>query len=156
MQDTPIKSNPESQASPPEPAAKKAPPKKENSHKHWNLENDDGGIAWLLMDRANTGTNSLSEEVLDELGEILDAVAASEPKGLIIGSAKDSGFIAGADVKEFVNLKDTETAVNLIRRGQSVFNKIEGHELSDCRRHQWLLSGRWIGTGSGLSLSGCG
>ncbi|NOZ10476.1 MAG: crotonase [Gammaproteobacteria bacterium] len=152
MQDTqtPNETSPEAQAKPPAPAAKKkATHKKKNSHKHWHLEKDDAGIAWLSADRANAGTNSLSAEVLDELGDILDSIAASTPKGLVIQSAKPSGFIAGADVKEFVGLKDTETAAHLIRRGQSVFDKIEA---LDCPTVA-AINGFCLGGGLELALA---
>ncbi|MGH8402304.1 MAG: 3-hydroxyacyl-CoA dehydrogenase NAD-binding domain-containing protein, partial [Gammaproteobacteria bacterium] len=71
---------------------------------NWRLERDADGIAWLSFDKAGASANVLSSQVLVELGERLKELAAKPPKGLIIDSAKSSGFIAGADIKEFTSL----------------------------------------------------
>ena len=68
----------------------------------WTLETDPGGIAWLAFDKPGTSTNVLSRDTLLDLDKHLDALQRSPPRGLVIRSAKTSGFIAGADVKEFV------------------------------------------------------
>ena len=71
------------------------------SQVNWRIERDADGIAWLGFDRAGASTNVLSGQVMAELGEHLKQLAAQLPKGLVIYSAKQSGFIAGADIKEF-------------------------------------------------------
>lgn len=97
-----------------------------NDNKHWQRETDGEGIAWLLLDVQGGDTNVLSAEVLDELLTHLDALAQDPPRGIVFGSAKRGGFIAGADVKAFTQLRDTDEAYALIRRGQSVMDHIEG------------------------------
>ena len=69
----------------------------------WTVETDAGGIAWLVFDKPGTSTNVLSRDTLLELDKHLAALESSPPRGLVIQSAKSSGFIAGADVKEFVS-----------------------------------------------------
>ena len=64
--------------------------------RHWKLDRDGEGFAWLTIDRKGASTNSLSAEVLEELRSALSDLAATPPKGLIIRSGKDNGFIAGA------------------------------------------------------------
>ncbi|MCI0346602.1 MAG: enoyl-CoA hydratase, partial [Chloroflexi bacterium] len=71
------------------------------AYRHWRLDRDTDGIVWLTFDRAGASTNTFSKEVMEELGAIVDRLAAERPKGLVIRSGKDSGFIAGADVDEF-------------------------------------------------------
>ena len=74
--------------------------------KHWKLNVDGDHLAWLAFDRAGTSTNTLSSEVLRELGQIADHLASMPPKGLAILSAKENGFVAGADIDEFTTLRD--------------------------------------------------
>src|SRR5262249_38371894 len=64
-------------------------------YKNWKYKVDDEGIIWLLCDKENSATNSLNQDVLKELDHLLDEFSKSNHKGLVIGSAKKSGFIAG-------------------------------------------------------------
>jgi len=98
----------------------------EPGFKHWRLEIDASNIANLHLDKQGPGPNVLSSEVLGELDVIIGAIGESLPRGLIIRSAKPSGFIAGADVKEIATLRDSEDALALIRRGQTIFDRLEG------------------------------
>ncbi|HKT32684.1 MAG TPA: 3-hydroxyacyl-CoA dehydrogenase NAD-binding domain-containing protein [Gammaproteobacteria bacterium] len=92
---------------------------------NWRIELDRDDIAWLCFDKAGSGTNVLSGQVLVELGAHLKVLAAKPPKGVVIYSAKSSGFIAGADIKEFTALKTPEDAFQMIRRGQLVIEQLE-------------------------------
>ena len=40
----------------------------EGPWRHWKLARDEGGIAWLVLDKAGSSANTLSTEVLTELG----------------------------------------------------------------------------------------
>lgn len=95
------------------------------TRKHWQLDTDAQGIAWLTLDVADAETNVLSMEVLTELEALLGELAGDPPRGLVIGSGKPGGFIAGADVKSFATLGDRDQALDLIRRGQGVMDRIE-------------------------------
>ena len=90
---------------------------------HWRGEIDADRVAWLAMDKAGASTNSLSREVMAELDAMLTELAQAQPKALIITSAK-RGFIAGADIKEFVGIRTPDQAYELIRQGQQVLDKI--------------------------------
>jgi 3-hydroxyacyl-CoA dehydrogenase / enoyl-CoA hydratase / 3-hydroxybutyryl-CoA epimerase len=91
---------------------------------HFRLETDNDGIAWLHMDKADAGTNVLGSEVLRELDRHLEAIANRAPRGLVILSDKANGFIAGADIHEFTRIRNEAEALELIRLGQSVFNRL--------------------------------
>jgi 3-hydroxyacyl-CoA dehydrogenase / enoyl-CoA hydratase / 3-hydroxybutyryl-CoA epimerase len=91
---------------------------------HWRLEIDADGVAWLALDKAGASTNSLSREVMTELDQMVAEVARANPKALIVTSAK-RGFIAGADIKEFVGIRTPDQAYELIRQGQQVLDKLE-------------------------------
>lgn len=97
-----------------------------NKYTHWHLETDADNIAWLHFDKANSGANTLGRDVVTELDAILDELESdNRPRGLVFLSDKSSGFIAGADINEFISIENMEQARDLIRRGQSVINRIE-------------------------------
>ncbi|HVQ61022.1 MAG TPA: enoyl-CoA hydratase, partial [Burkholderiales bacterium] len=64
-------------------------------YRHWKLETDGDNLVWLSLDKAGSSTNVLSADVMSELDRIVDEMAAQKPRGLIVRSAKESGFIAG-------------------------------------------------------------
>jgi len=70
-------------------------------YKNFKLTRDVDGIAWLLFDRDGSSANTLSAGVMEELDAVLAELEGHRPAGLVIRSAKPSGFIAGADVNEF-------------------------------------------------------
>ena len=91
---------------------------------HWKLDRDGEGFAWLTIDRQGASTNSLSAEVLEELRSALSDLAAAPPKGLIIRSGKDNGFIAGADIDDFERVKTVDEALAIVKRGWDIFNEL--------------------------------
>jgi 3-hydroxyacyl-CoA dehydrogenase / enoyl-CoA hydratase / 3-hydroxybutyryl-CoA epimerase len=95
-----------------------------NRSTHWRLVTDADGVAWLALDKAGASTNSLSREVMEELAAILADLAKAPPKALIVTSAK-RGFIAGADIKEFVGIRTPAQAYELIRGGQQVLDQLD-------------------------------
>jgi 3-hydroxyacyl-CoA dehydrogenase / enoyl-CoA hydratase / 3-hydroxybutyryl-CoA epimerase len=91
----------------------------------WAREVDADGIAWLTFDKPGSSTNVLSRDALLELDSHVKALASTTLRGLVIRSAKTSGFIAGADVKEFVALNDAAQAEAMVRSAQAVLDGIE-------------------------------
>ena len=96
-----------------------------DNQNHWKLETDDKGILWIILDRQGGNANYLSADVLLQLDEILDGVKLELPTAVIFRSGKSSGFIAGADINEFLLVTNQQEALTLLKRGQEVFNKIE-------------------------------
>lgn len=94
-------------------------------YKHWHGEKDENNIFWLYFDKAKSSVNVLSKDVLEELDLVIKDIEEISPRALIINSAKKTGFIAGADINEFVSIKDRESGLELIKRGQSVMDAIE-------------------------------
>ena len=92
---------------------------------HWTLTRDDGHIAWLVFDQAGSGVNTLSDETLAEFDAALSELEANPPRGLVIRSAKSSGFIAGADVKRFAGMRDPKAAEALIRNAHALLFRLE-------------------------------
>jgi 3-hydroxyacyl-CoA dehydrogenase/enoyl-CoA hydratase/3-hydroxybutyryl-CoA epimerase len=92
--------------------------------RHWRSSRDGEGICWLTLDKADSGANTLSADVLDELARELEALRAKPPRGLVFESGKRSGFILGADVNEFSRLRDAAQAAEMATRGQTVLGRI--------------------------------
>ena len=91
---------------------------------HWTITRDPDGLAWLTFDKAGATTNTLSAAVLAELNEALDQLDREPPKGLVIRSGKANGFIAGADVAEFSEVKDEAGAIAIVKRGWDAFERL--------------------------------
>ena len=119
------------------------------SYKHWRIERDAEGLAWLWFDRADAATNTLSAEALDELARVLAAFDSAPPAGLIIASAKPAGFIAGADIHEFTALDKPEAARTLIERGWRTFNQLAAARYPTLA----LVRGHCLGGGLELALA---
>jgi 3-hydroxyacyl-CoA dehydrogenase/enoyl-CoA hydratase/3-hydroxybutyryl-CoA epimerase len=109
---------------------------------HWRLETDKDQVAWLTFDQQGAGTNTLGSEVMGQLNARLAEIEHATPRALVIRSAKDSGFIAGADISEFTGLVDAEQAYRLVRTGQQVFDRIEALPMATAAAiHGFALGG---------------
>jgi 3-hydroxyacyl-CoA dehydrogenase/enoyl-CoA hydratase/3-hydroxybutyryl-CoA epimerase len=93
------------------------------SPRHWRRRVDDG-ICWLTLDKADSSVNVLSQEVLAELEHEVSRPLEPEVRGLVIESAKSTGFIAGADVNEFAHLQTAAQGAELAARGQALLERI--------------------------------
>ena len=91
--------------------------------KHWRWEKDREGLVWLTFDKRGESANTFSRQALEELRGALRAIAAENPRGLLIRSAKD-GFIAGADVEEFTRFKSPQEAMTFVKLGWDVFQEL--------------------------------
>ena len=91
---------------------------------HWRIETDSDRVAFLILDRAGSSTNSLSADVMRELGDRLAELERARPAAVVVCSAKANGFVAGADIKEFTALTTPEQAYDLIHAGQRVFDRL--------------------------------
>ncbi len=92
---------------------------------HWRMRTDADGVVWLLFDKKDSSANTLSAEVLTEFDAILQRIESNPPRGVVIRSAKPGGFIAGADITQFRDVKDTAQVEALITRGHAVFDRLD-------------------------------
>ncbi len=116
---------------------------------HWRLDVDAQGIATATLDKAGESANSLSAEVLREFSSLLDQLDVYPPKGLIIRSGKEAGFIAGADISEFSQLDTAEKGRALVERGWKLFNRLEAVKYPTLA----LVRGHCLGGGLELALA---
>ncbi|NLB12876.1 MAG: 3-hydroxyacyl-CoA dehydrogenase [Gammaproteobacteria bacterium] len=117
--------------------------------RHWQPEARADGILVLTLERADAPVNALSQEVLEELDNIIERLEIDTPKAVVIRSGKAAGFIAGADLKEFQEFDTRGTVMDAIRRGQLVFERL--NRLS-CPTVV-AIHGHCMGGGTELSLA---
>jgi 3-hydroxyacyl-CoA dehydrogenase / enoyl-CoA hydratase / 3-hydroxybutyryl-CoA epimerase len=91
---------------------------------HWHHELRADRVLVLSFDRQDSGVNTLAQEVLAELEQMLERVMIEKPALVVIRSAKTAGFVAGADIREFVDFDAQGRVMEAIRFGQSVFQKL--------------------------------
>ncbi|MCH7881982.1 MAG: enoyl-CoA hydratase/isomerase family protein [Proteobacteria bacterium] len=115
----------------------------------WQTHTDDKGVLWLTFDKQKTETNVLSASVLDQLNALIDQIIEQKPVAVIIQSGKKSGFIAGADVKEFLDVTNKQEALIMIKRGQNVFTRLEALSCPTVA----LIEGFCMGGGTELALA---
>jgi 3-hydroxyacyl-CoA dehydrogenase/enoyl-CoA hydratase/3-hydroxybutyryl-CoA epimerase len=125
-----------------------SPPDQE-TFAHWRLQLDQAGIAWLAIDKQGAGTNVLSRAVMAELDRIVARLEADPPHGLVLWSAKDGGFVAGADIGEFPEIRTAQEASELSRRGQRILARLEALPSPSVA----VLNGTALGGGLELALA---
>ncbi len=120
------------------------------TYKNWRLETDTDQILWLYFDKQNASVNTINRDVMTELSDIMDMLAKNtEYKGVIIASAKKNGFIAGADISQFTQFTDIDDAVQLLKMGQQIYDKIENLKLPTVA----MIDGFCLGGGLEMALA---
>lgn len=88
------------------------------------FEANDRGIAIVTVNRPEK-LNALNREIIQELSELFDKVAADPGvRGVILTGAGSRAFIAGADIVEIAESSPME-AERLSDKGQTIFRKLE-------------------------------
>ncbi|MGH7174156.1 MAG: enoyl-CoA hydratase-related protein, partial [Gemmataceae bacterium] len=88
------------------------------------VERDRDGAVALILDVPGRGVNVFNRQVLTDLDAALDAVAASKAPLLVVRSGKKSGFVAGADLHEFLGIRDAAGAAAISASEQKLFDKL--------------------------------
>ncbi|KGI77469.1 3-hydroxyacyl-CoA dehydrogenase NAD-binding domain-containing protein [Oleiagrimonas soli] len=117
--------------------------------RHWQTGCDDDGIVTLALDRADSSANALSRAVIEELDEIVERLAIEAPRGVVIHSAKATGFAVGADVHEFIEFARQDSVRDNIRNGQKVFQKLASLPCTTVA----AIHGACMGGGTELALA---
>ncbi len=92
---------------------------------HWRLTRDLDDIAWLTLDHATEGVNTLGTAVLAELDTLIGHLEADHPRGMVLMSGKPKTFIVGADVREFDATDKVFELEDNVRRVHGLFKRIE-------------------------------
>jgi 3-hydroxyacyl-CoA dehydrogenase/enoyl-CoA hydratase/3-hydroxybutyryl-CoA epimerase len=146
-----------------------------DNYKNWQYHLDKDNILWLGFDREHKSVNSLSQESLNEFGNIITKLAArkleglelsdshnltnlanlsnqqlnNNIRGLIIYSKKPSGFIAGADITEFLEISTPSAARKILENGHHIFKSLENLNIPTVA----MIDGFCLGGGCELVLA---
>ena len=94
--------------------------------------------------------NALNQKTIEELILLFDFITKNSvgKYGIVITGEGDKSFVAGADIKEFVEL-DSKSSLKFCRNGHDLFNKIEKMHIPVIA----LVNGYALGGGCELSLA---
>lgn len=122
----------------------------EQTYQHWQVVQDHHRVAWLTFNRTDKTLNSLNEQALNEFESILDALYQDlQLTGIVIRSGKEHGFIAGVDLDAVAQLTDVNAAVQVVRKGQFVFDKLAHASVPTIA----MIEGYCLGGGLELALA---
>jgi 3-hydroxyacyl-CoA dehydrogenase/enoyl-CoA hydratase/3-hydroxybutyryl-CoA epimerase len=117
--------------------------------RHWRYGHDARGVAWLLFDRMGAPVNTVDDEVLAELAEVLRRVVADGPPAVAIRSAKPAGFCAGVDVARLFGRDDAGEIEAALHDGHRLLDAIAALPMPTVA----VLHGPSLGPGLELALS---
>ncbi len=89
-----------------------------------NFSADADGVGWIVFDAPGARANVFNPPTLAALAAAIDAAEQASLKALVVISAKEKIFIAGADLKWLGALPDAATALALSHRGQALFQRL--------------------------------
>jgi 3-hydroxyacyl-CoA dehydrogenase/enoyl-CoA hydratase/3-hydroxybutyryl-CoA epimerase len=113
----------------------------------------DDGVFVLSLDVPGEKLNVLSLGLLDEFEAVFKTIEGdAKARGVVIISGKPEGFIAGADIKQFVAVTTAQEAVALAGKGHDLLNRIETSKIPFVA----AINGICLGGGTELSLACAG
>ena len=112
----------------------------------WRFSIDEQAIAWAIFDRKDESQNALGRRPLEEFGAIVEAVEKGARdksiRGLGILSGKEKGFIVGADVREFDQLRTEADVIAGITPVLGMLDRLEALPVPVvCGIHGFCLGG---------------
>ena len=78
----------------------------------------EGHICWVYLNRPEA-MNALNEAVVAQLSEVVEEINQSDDVDVIVIDGAGKAFVAGADIKEFVNFS-MEEAYELSESGHKI------------------------------------
>lgn len=96
-----------------------------DNFRHWRLTRDRDNIIYAYLDREGERVNALSRAVLEEFEQLIILAEQEKIKGLVLLSGKTTGFVFGADVKEFEGFTSAENVTKEISRVHDMFTRLE-------------------------------
>lgn len=90
----------------------------------------DESVAILTISRLpQNKVNVLTAKAMQELDQVIDEFSKDEQiKVIVITGEGPYTFVAGADIKEIASIGSRQQAIDLVKKGQSILNKIENLE----------------------------
>lgn len=93
---------------------------------NFDVHRDFHGVLTAILNVADQSVNVFNESVMHDLDELLRAVQDDDSvKALVFRSGKDSGFLAGADLRVIGSLTTSDSAREICRIGQDLMQRIQ-------------------------------
>ena len=105
------------------------------------------------FDVKDVPVNVFNDEVARELQEVVQRIERDTPRAIVFRSAKLSGFLAGADVRQIRRLKSEDEVRSVLTAGQQLFDRIEQLAVPDHRGDPRSVPGRGSRVRAGLPPS---
>lgn len=114
------------------------------------VDRDERGVWTIRLDLAGKQVNTFNEPILRELMAALDQIEQDgDAKALVIRSAKEAGFVVGADVNQIEKLETSEEADFALKSGQDLFQRIEDLKIPSVA----AVHGNCLGGGLEITLA---
>lgn len=106
----------------------------------------DGPVGFITLD--NPPANSYDLEVMTQFSDAVDEAIASDTRAVVVRSASEKFFSAGADVKKFLD-GDVDANMEMIRTSQAAFKRMAAAS------HVFIahINGHALGGGLELTLA---
>ena len=85
---------------------------------------DDDGVGWIVFDDPAARANVFNPAVQAAFAAAVDAAAGSRARAVVIRSAKDRIFVAGADLRWVASFSDPAAATAFARTGQDILARV--------------------------------
>jgi enoyl-CoA hydratase/carnithine racemase len=91
----------------------------------WRCDRGEDGIWTLWFDQPGKSHNILTAQAFDELDERLAEIENDDSvRGVLVRSAKEAGFCAGADLRTLQNANSPAEVEAYLRKGLAVFDRL--------------------------------
>jgi 3-hydroxyacyl-CoA dehydrogenase/enoyl-CoA hydratase/3-hydroxybutyryl-CoA epimerase len=121
---------------------------------HIEFAVDDAGVATILMDRQGDAMNTLGPELAGDLFSLLDRLETDPAiKAVVIGSAKPTNFLAGADIRWLRHIDDAADSVGLLTEAHKGFRRLEELTTKHGKPVVAAIHGPCLGGGMELALA---
>lgn len=121
---------------------------------HFRLDLASDGVATVTMDRAGDEINTLDPALMDDFEAVLARIEEDAAiVAVVLTSAKEDNFLAGANIKWFSELTDASVATEAIRQGHALFDRLERVHTELRKPVVAAIHGACLGGGNELALA---
>jgi len=119
-------------------------------YQHFRIDESALDRVTIWIDVCERSVNTLSEPILDELLQIIDAeTQRARNLPLVFRSAKRIGFVVGADLRRILSIETEAQIQQLLLQGQIAFDRLERFEGTTVA----VIQGPCLGGGLELALA---
>jgi 3-hydroxyacyl-CoA dehydrogenase/enoyl-CoA hydratase/3-hydroxybutyryl-CoA epimerase len=121
---------------------------------HFQFEVSDDGVATVLLDVAGERMNTLGPVIYDDFAAVLDRLETDDSiRAIVLGSAKPTNFLAGADIRIFGMISEPSQGEEVIRAAQELYARLEALHAEKGKPVVAAIHGACLGGGLELALT---